>query len=69
MKIFNEENGIKKVYVQMNDIMMLNQLDELIPASIYEKIFTNIVIVYVIKPLRDNIRYIIHGLNIINWIR
>ena len=45
MKIFNEENGIKKVYVQMNDIMMLNQLDELIPASIYEKIFTNIVIV------------------------
>lgn len=45
MKIFNEENGIKKVYVQMNDIMMLNQLDEPIPASIYEKIFTQTIII------------------------
>ena len=51
MKIFNEENGIKKVYVQMNDIMMLNQLDELIPASIYEKIFTNIVIEWTLLNL------------------
>lgn len=45
MKIFNNENGIKKVYVQMNDIMMLNSSDVPIPASIYQKVFTNVVIV------------------------
>lgn len=43
MKIFNTENGVKKVYVQMNDIMMLNQTDMPIPTSIYEKVFTGIV--------------------------
>lgn len=41
MKIFNTENGVKKVYVQMNDIMMLNQTDMTIPASIYGKVFTD----------------------------
>lgn len=45
MKIFNKENEIEKVYVQMNDIMMLNQTDLTIPATIYLKIFNGIVIV------------------------
>lgn len=39
MKIFNIENGKEKVYVQLNDMMMLNNSDEVIPASIYEKVF------------------------------
>ncbi len=38
MKIFNVENGIKKVYVQMNDITMMNQTGIQIPASIFEKV-------------------------------
>ena len=45
MKIFNKENGKEKVYVQMNDLMMLNQSDMPIPASIFEKVFTGVVIV------------------------
>lgn len=45
MKIFNEENGVKKVYVQMNDIMMLTHSDLPIPGSVFEKVFTDIVIV------------------------
>ena len=45
MKIFNVENGVKKVYVQMNDIMMLTHSDISIPTSIFEKIFSDIVIV------------------------
>ncbi len=45
MKIFNVENGVKKVYVQMNDIMMLTHSDKPIPASIFEKVFSDVVIV------------------------
>ena len=45
MKIFNVENGVKKVYVQMNDIMMLTHSDISIPASIIEKVFSDVVIV------------------------
>lgn len=45
MKIFNVENGVKKVYVQMNDIMMLTHSDISIPASIFEKVFGDVVIV------------------------
>lgn len=45
MKIFNVENGVKKVYVQMNDIMMLTHSDISIPASIFEKVFSDVVIV------------------------
>ena len=44
MKIFNVENGIKKVYVQMNDIAMLIHSDLPVPASIYEKIYADTVI-------------------------
>ena len=44
MKIFNVENGIKKVYVQMNDIAMLIHSDLPVPASIYEKIYSGTVI-------------------------
>lgn len=45
MKIFNIENGVKKVYVQMNDIIMLNHTAASIPASIFEKVFSDVVIV------------------------
>ncbi len=45
MKIFNVENGNKKVYVQLNDVMMLMQFDGVIPAEVMEKHFLNMFIV------------------------
>ena len=42
MKLFHTENGKETVYVQMQDIMQLNQSDMPIPASIYTKVFTGI---------------------------
>lgn len=45
MKLFHTENGRETVYVQMQDIMQLNQSDISIPASIYTKVFTGITIV------------------------
>lgn len=45
MKIFNIENGIEKVYVQMNDIGLLNSAFEEIPVSIFYKVFRDIVII------------------------
>ncbi len=43
MKIFNIENGERKVYIQMSDIMMLNRTGRPILDSIYEKISTGII--------------------------
>lgn len=37
MKIFNIEDGVKKVYVQKNDLGMLSRYTDEIPASIYMK--------------------------------
>ena len=45
MKLFHTENGKETVYVQMQDIMQLNQSNIPIPASIYTKVFTGITIV------------------------
>ncbi len=45
MKLFHTENGKETVYVQMQDLMYLNQSDMPIPASIYTKVFTGITIV------------------------
>lgn len=45
MKLFHTENGKESVYVQMQDIMHLNNTGMPIPASIYTKVFTGIVIV------------------------
>lgn len=45
MKLFHTENGKETVYVQMQDIVYLNQSDMPIPASIYTKVFTGITIV------------------------
>lgn len=45
MKLFHTENGKEVVYVQMQDIMHLNQSDLPIPASIYTKVFTGVTIV------------------------
>lgn len=45
MKIFNEENGVKKVYVQINDIMTLINTDLSIPGSVFEKVFSDFFIV------------------------
>lgn len=45
MKIVNVENGKKKIYVQLNDVMMLMQFEETIPAEIFNKIFSNVFIV------------------------
>lgn len=39
MKIINKENGIEKVYVQLNDIMELIQTNKPIPASIIDNLF------------------------------
>ncbi len=45
MKIFNEENGVKKIYVQLNDIARLIHSVGLIPASIMQRFFCDIFIV------------------------
>lgn len=45
MKIINIENKKKKVYVQLNDVMMLMQLDSFIPAEVMQKIFSKVFIV------------------------
>ena len=45
MKVFNIENGKKKVYVQLNDVMMLMQFDGVIPSEVMEKHFMNMFIV------------------------
>lgn len=45
MKLFHTENGKEAVYVQMQDIMHLNHSDMPIPASIYTKVYTGVVIV------------------------
>lgn len=39
MKIFNIENGNEKIYVQLNDIAMLNHINQPIPSSIHKKVF------------------------------
>lgn len=45
MKIVNIEDGKKKVYVQLNDVMMLMQFGSPIPAEVMEKHFMNMFIV------------------------
>lgn len=45
MKIFNEENGSKKIYVQLNDIARLLDFGEAIPVSIMQRFFYEIFIV------------------------
>ena len=45
MKIVNIEDGKKKVYVQLNDIMMMMQFGSSIPAEVMEKHFMNMFIV------------------------
>ena len=39
MKIFRKEDGIEKVYVQMNDMIYVNNLVSSIPATIFIKVF------------------------------
>lgn len=46
MKIFHTENGKEVVYVQIQDIVELNQSDMTIPASIYLNAFNGIEFVY-----------------------
>ena len=45
MKIVNIEDGKKKVYVQLNDIMMMMQFGSLIPGEVMKKHFMNMFIV------------------------
>lgn len=45
MKIFNEENGVKKVYVQLNDIARIIHSNCAIPVSIMQRFFYNVFIV------------------------
>ena len=45
MKLFHTENGKEVVYVQMQDIMYLNDTDIPIPVSIFSKVFKGITIV------------------------
>lgn len=40
MKLFHTENGKETVYVQLQDIVQLNQSNIPIPASIYTKVFS-----------------------------
>lgn len=45
MKIFNKEDGVEVVYVQMNDLAMLTHYEDEIPASIFLQVFTDITII------------------------
>ena len=45
MKIVNIEDGKKKVYVQLNDIMMMMKFGSAIPSEVMEKHFMNMFIV------------------------
>ena len=45
MKIINIENGVKKAYVQLNDIMMMMQYGGIIPKEVMDKCFTKMFIV------------------------
>lgn len=45
MKIINIENGVKKAYVQLNDIMMMMQYGGIIPKEVMDKCFMNMFIV------------------------
>ena len=43
MKIFNNENGVEKIYVQQNDLKILFDYEEqAIPHMIFQKFFTEI---------------------------
>lgn len=53
MKLFHTENGKETVYVQMEDMMRLNQSSIPIPVSIFEKVFTH-GIIYVNSSNRFN---------------
>lgn len=41
MKIFNKENGVEKVYVQKNDLVMILHSEDKLPASICDNIFAD----------------------------
>ena len=41
MKIFNEENGVKKVYVQVNDLSTIQEFDEDVPLYMYDGVYDN----------------------------
>lgn len=43
MKIFNIENGVKKVYVQINDIVMLDYINLEVPDLKLKETFTSVV--------------------------
>ena len=39
MKIFNKENGVEKVYIQLDDLLVLFKTEQFIPISIFDKVF------------------------------
>lgn len=41
MKIFNKENGVEKVYVQIDDILTLYKTEQYMPISIFDKVFSS----------------------------
>lgn len=45
MKILNKENNIEKIYVQLEDMMRLFSSDVAIPASIFDKVFSEPIVV------------------------
>lgn len=41
MKIFNKENDLEKVYVQYSDLLLLFNLNIIIPDTIYDKVYSD----------------------------
>ena len=39
MKIFNKENGVEKVYIQLDDLLVLFKTEQFIPISIFDEVF------------------------------
>ena len=39
MKFFNKENGVEKMYVQLDDLLTLYKTEQYIPISVFDKFF------------------------------
>ena len=57
MKIFKNEDGKEVVYVQMQDMVFLNSIDDPIPASIYLQVLGNGITMIVEHNRFDYIRF------------
>ena len=63
MKIFNVEDGVKKVYVQKNDLGMMGHAIDVVPATIYNKMMFG---TREVPETDDPVEYMMSGITIID---